>query len=200
MGLPESAFPQVAIAVQGTALVMLFGWQIVSKKLDKKIVYFLGSAIWIIAQIGLFLIQPGQTALLYFLAILAGFGVSVAYLIPWSMIPDVIDLDELNTGKRREGIFLWLHGIVTKIWISLGLIPRGYRPRRIRICAHHPGGSNSHPTLFGSSCHPSSGFRVTRYRISYRGNSCLFLSHYQRISQSNKTKVRSKKLIIIYFR
>ncbi|WP_069790163.1 MFS transporter [Cyanobacterium sp. IPPAS B-1200] len=121
MELPEASFPQVAIAVQGTALVMLFGWQIVSKKLDKKIVYFLGSAIWIIAQIGLFLIQPGQTALLYFLAILAGFGVSVAYLIPWSMIPDVIDLDELNTGKRREGIFYGFMVLLQKFGLALGL-------------------------------------------------------------------------------
>lgn len=104
MGLPDAEFPRVAIAVQGTALIMLFVWQKISNFLDKKIVYFLGSTIWIIAQIGLFLVQPGQTFLLYALAILAGCGVSVAYLIPWSMIPDVIDLDELNTGERREGI------------------------------------------------------------------------------------------------
>ncbi|MGY6528594.1 MAG: MFS transporter [Cyanobacterium sp.] len=121
MGLPESAFPQVAIAVQGTALIMLFVWQIISKKLDKKIVYFLGSGIWVIAQIGLFLIQPGQTTLLYILAILAGFGVSVAYLIPWSMIPDVIDLDELNTGKRREGIFYGFMVLLQKFGLALGL-------------------------------------------------------------------------------
>ncbi|AFZ46907.1 major facilitator superfamily MFS_1 [Cyanobacterium stanieri PCC 7202] len=121
MGLPEASFPQVAIAVQGTALVMLFVWQQISRKLDKKIVYFLGSSIWIIAQIGLFLIQPGQTTLLYFLAILAGFGVSVAYLIPWSMIPDVIDLDELNTGKRREGIFYGFMVLLQKLGLALGL-------------------------------------------------------------------------------
>jgi len=34
------------------------------------------------------------------------FGVSTAYLIPWSMMPDVIELDELTTGQRREGIFM----------------------------------------------------------------------------------------------
>ncbi|MBE9222817.1 MFS transporter [Cyanobacterium stanieri LEGE 03274] len=121
MGLPESVFPQVAIAVQGTALIMLFVWQMIGKKLDKKIVYFLGSTIWIIAQVGLFLIQPGQTTLLYLLAILAGFGVSVAYLIPWSMIPDVIDLDELNTGKRREGIFYGFMVLLQKFGLALGL-------------------------------------------------------------------------------
>ena len=121
MGLPEASFPQVAIAVQGTALIMLFVWQKISNKLDKKIVYFLGSGIWIIAQIGLFLVQPGQTAILYTLAIFAGFGVSVAYLIPWSMIPDVIDLDELNTGKRREGIFYGFMVLLQKFGLALGI-------------------------------------------------------------------------------
>jgi GPH family glycoside/pentoside/hexuronide:cation symporter len=121
MGLPEKTFPTVAIAVQGTALVMLFFWQIVSNKLDKKIVYFLGTAIWIIAQIGLFLIQPGQTIFLYTLAILAGCGVSVAYLIPWSMVPDVIELDELETGQRREGIFYGFMVLLQKFGLALGL-------------------------------------------------------------------------------
>ena len=84
---------------------MLFFWQVVSKKLDKKIVYFMGTGVWIIAQIGLFLLQPGQVTFMFVLAIMAGFGVSVAYLIPWSMVPDVIELDELETGQRREGVF-----------------------------------------------------------------------------------------------
>jgi GPH family glycoside/pentoside/hexuronide:cation symporter len=100
---------------------MLFFWQIVSNKLDKKIVYFLGTAIWIIAQIGLFLIQPGQTIFLYTLAILAGCGVSVAYLIPWSMVPDVIELDELETGQRREGIFYGFMVLLQKFGLALGL-------------------------------------------------------------------------------
>lgn len=121
MKLPESSFPTVAIAVQGTALIMLFIWQKISQILDKKIVYFLGSTIWIIAQIGLFIVQPGQTKLLYLLAILAGCGVSVAYLIPWSMIPDVIDLDELKTGKRREGIFYGFMVLLQKFGLALGL-------------------------------------------------------------------------------
>lgn len=121
MGLPDAEFPKVAIAVQGTALVMLFVWQKVSNILDKKIVYFLGSTIWIIAQIGLFLVQPGQIFLLYALAMLAGCGVSVAYLIPWSMIPDVIDLDELNTGERREGLFYGFMVLLQKFGLAFGL-------------------------------------------------------------------------------
>jgi glycoside/pentoside/hexuronide:cation symporter, GPH family len=121
IGLPDSAFPTVAIAVQGTALVMLFFWQYLSAKLGKKAVYYMGTGIWIIAQVGLFLLQPGQVGLMYFLAVLAGFGVSVAYLIPWSMIPDIIELDELNTGQRREGIFYGFMVLLQKFGLALAL-------------------------------------------------------------------------------
>ena len=121
IGMEEAAFPTVAIAVQGTALVMLFFWKYVSDRLGKKTVYYLGMVVWIIAQAALFLIQPGQIALVYLAAIMAGFGVSVAYLIPWSMIPDVIELDELNTGQRREGIFYSFMVLLQKLGLALAL-------------------------------------------------------------------------------
>ncbi|NEO42304.1 MAG: MFS transporter [Moorea sp. SIOASIH] len=121
MGLPESTFPLVALAVQGTALLMLFFWKMVSERLGKKTAYFMGTSIWVIAQVGLFLLQPGQVALMYCLAVMAGFGVSVAYLIPWSMVPDVIELDELTTGQRREGIFYGFMVLLQKLGLALGL-------------------------------------------------------------------------------
>jgi glycoside/pentoside/hexuronide:cation symporter, GPH family len=83
-------------------------------------------SLWIVAEIGLFLLNEGQVWLLYFLAVLAGFGVSVAYLIPWSMIPDVIELDELQTGKRREGIFYGFMVLLQKMGLALGLFIVGW--------------------------------------------------------------------------
>jgi glycoside/pentoside/hexuronide:cation symporter, GPH family len=126
MKQPESVFPMIAIAVQGTALIMLFVWKIVSAKFGKKAVYFMGSGIWIIAQIGLFLLQPDQVILMYILAVLAGFGVSVAYLIPWSMIPDVIELDELETGQRREGVFYGFMVLLQKFGLAFALFIVGF--------------------------------------------------------------------------
>jgi GPH family glycoside/pentoside/hexuronide:cation symporter len=121
MGLSEPTFNLVAIAVQGTAIITLFLWSAISQRLGKKAVYFMGMAVWIIAQAGLFFLQPGQVGLMYFLAVLAGFGVSTAYLIPWSMMPDVIELDELNTGQRREGIFYGFMVFLQKLGLALGL-------------------------------------------------------------------------------
>ncbi|XZN94926.1 MAG: MFS transporter [Microcoleus sp.] len=121
MKLPEETFPQTAIAVQGTALAMLFVWSKVSERYGKKAVYFMGMSLWIIAQAGLFFLQPGQVGLMYFLAVMAGVGVSTAYLVPWSMIPDVIELDELQTGQRREGVFYSFMVLLQKIGLAIGL-------------------------------------------------------------------------------
>ncbi|MGL5939674.1 MAG: MFS transporter [Waterburya sp.] len=140
MGMSEANSPTIPLAVQATAFIMLFFWTALSKKLDKKTVFTLGTIIWIIAQGGLFLIQPGQITELYILAILAGFGVSVAYLIPWSMIPDVVDLDELKTGERREGIFYSFMVLLQKFGLALALLLVGQALEWSGFISQLPGG------------------------------------------------------------
>ena len=105
MGLTDNHFTQMAIAVQGTALTMMLFWGKLGQRIGKRAIYCLGIPLTLMALIGLFLLQPGQIGLMYGLGMMVGMGLSTAYLVPWSMLPDVIDLDELNTGQRREGIF-----------------------------------------------------------------------------------------------
>ncbi|NJM77363.1 MAG: MFS transporter [Acaryochloridaceae cyanobacterium RU_4_10] len=111
----------VLLAVQGIAMLMLPVWSKVSQRYGKKATYFMGMSLWIIAQFGLFFLQPGQTNLMYIFAVMAGCGVSTAYLIPWSMLPDVIELDELNTGQRREGIFYSFMVFLQKICLGVAV-------------------------------------------------------------------------------
>jgi glycoside/pentoside/hexuronide:cation symporter, GPH family len=117
---PEQS-PLVMLAVQGTAFAMLPVWGWASQKFGKKAAYFMGASLWIVAQSGLFLLQPGQELVMYLMAILAGAGVSTAYLIPWSMLPDVIELDELRTGQRREGIFYSFMVFLQKICLGIAV-------------------------------------------------------------------------------
>jgi GPH family glycoside/pentoside/hexuronide:cation symporter len=119
--LKEAQVPTVLIGVQGTAILMLLFWSNFSKKIGKKAVYFMGISLWILAAIGLFFLQPGQLGLMFGLAVITGMGVSTAYLIPWSMMPDVIELDELNTGQRREGIFYGFMVLLQKFGLAFGL-------------------------------------------------------------------------------
>jgi GPH family glycoside/pentoside/hexuronide:cation symporter len=121
MELSSTVFTQFALVVQGTALLMLFVWSAACRRFGKRAVYFMGMGLWLMAQIGLFFLQPGQVMLLFALGGLAGFGISTAYLVPWSMLPDVIELDELKTGQRREGLFYAFMVMLQKLGIAIGL-------------------------------------------------------------------------------
>ncbi len=117
----ESSFGALILAVQGSAFAFVLLWAQVSRRIGKQRTYYMGMTFWILVCVVLFLVQPGQVALLFALAVLAGGGVSIGYLIPWSMLPDVIELDELETGQRREGIFYGFFVFLQKLGISLGL-------------------------------------------------------------------------------
>ncbi|HXF60947.1 MAG TPA: MFS transporter, partial [Caldilineaceae bacterium] len=132
MGAPER-IPVTLLAVQGTSFVFLFVWSAVSRRLEKRQVYLMGGLLWLVVQIALFGLRPDDAALVIPLAMLAGAGVAVAYLIPWAMMPDIIELDELETGQRREGIFygfmvfLQKAGIGAAIWLlGVALAAAGY--------------------------------------------------------------------------
>jgi GPH family glycoside/pentoside/hexuronide:cation symporter len=117
----EAQFGTLVLAVQVSAFLFLLVWARVSQRLGKQKTYYVGMTFWIVVEVLLFFIQPGQVGLLFLLAFLAGAGVSIAYLIPWSMLPDVVELDELETGCRREGVFYGFFVFLQKLGISLGL-------------------------------------------------------------------------------
>ena len=117
----EDRFILLAFALQISAFVFLIFWSKVSQTWGKQKVYYVGMSFWIVVELVLFFVQPGQFNLLLILAIFAGVGVSIGYLIPWSMLPDVVELDELETGQRREGIYYGFFVFLQKLGISLGL-------------------------------------------------------------------------------
>ncbi|MCU0490439.1 MAG: MFS transporter [Chloroflexaceae bacterium] len=114
-------FPIVLLAVQGSALIFLFVWGAISRRIGKKAVYYYGMSFWVLVQAGLFFLPSDQIMLAVVLAFLAGVGIATAYLVPWSMLPDVTDLDELETGQRREGIFYGVMTLIQKTCVGLGI-------------------------------------------------------------------------------
>ncbi len=119
MGLDSYFLP--ALLVQGTAIVMMVPCNLLSRYLGKQGLFYVGIGAWLVVQIGLFLLQPGQIGLLYALCVAASFGVATAYVVPWAMLPDVIELDELQTGQRREGIFYAFMTLLQKMGLAVGL-------------------------------------------------------------------------------
>jgi len=104
-----------------TAVVALPFWMFLSKKLNKRSAYIIGMSFWAVVQTLLFLVQPGQVNLVLFLAVLAGLSVSTAHVLPDAMFPDVIEWDELRTGRRQEGIYYGVKNFVRKLTGALAI-------------------------------------------------------------------------------
>lgn len=77
-----------------------------SKKIGKKKAFIVSQSVSIIGYIMLwFLFIPGKPYMFLFALPFFSFGIGGLFTLMMSMTADVIDLDELNTGKRREGVF-----------------------------------------------------------------------------------------------
>ncbi|MEM6397359.1 MAG: MFS transporter [Bacteroidota bacterium] len=92
-------------AISTTFIVIpLVTWM--SKKLGKKKAFLWSQGISLIGYAMLwFLLIPGKPYMFIFALPFFSFGIGSLFTLMMSMTSDVIDLDELNTGKRREGIF-----------------------------------------------------------------------------------------------
>ncbi|MBA3530759.1 MAG: MFS transporter [Ardenticatenales bacterium] len=119
----EEKFGLLILGIQVSAFVFVLIWAKVSERIGKKNVYYIGMTFWILVEIALFFLPRGEGGLtwLYVLAPLAGVGVAIGFLIPWSMLPDVIELDELETGQRREGIYYGFFVFLQKLGVALGI-------------------------------------------------------------------------------
>ncbi|HMU02957.1 MAG TPA: MFS transporter, partial [Saprospiraceae bacterium] len=77
-----------------------------SNKMGKKNAFLLSQGISILGYILLwFLFIPGKPYMFLFGLPFFSFGIGSLFTLMMSMTADVCDLDELNSGKRREGIF-----------------------------------------------------------------------------------------------
>lgn len=108
----ESAFFGVMMFV---CVLFVPFWLWLSKRFNKIQAYIAGMASWIVVQVMIFTIQPGETNYLLLIAALAGIGVSAAYILPDSILPDVIEWDELRTGRRQEGIYYGIRTLIRKL-------------------------------------------------------------------------------------
>ncbi len=108
----ESAFFGILMAV---CILFIPFWLWLARRRNKREAYMLGMSFWVLVELLIFTIQPGETAYLLILAALAGIGVSAAYTLPDSMFADVIEWDELRTRRRQEGIFYGFRTLIRKL-------------------------------------------------------------------------------------
>ena len=94
-----------------------------SKKMGKKNAFMLSQSISLFGYILLyFLFIPGKPWMYIIALPFFSFGIGSLFTIMMSMTADVIDVDEVNTGKRREGIFGAIYWWFVKVGYGIAKI------------------------------------------------------------------------------
>jgi GPH family glycoside/pentoside/hexuronide:cation symporter len=98
-----------------------------STRIGKRRAFFVSTALSMVGY-GLkwFCYRPDMPLLLLLPAPLMAFGLGGLFTLMGSMIADVCDLDELETGERREGMFGSIYWWVVKLGMAAALAIGGF--------------------------------------------------------------------------
>lgn len=75
------------------------------RRTDKRVAYLISISFMVTVLLVAAFLPPGGHNIIYVGAVLAGIGFAAMSIIPWAIVADVIDVDELQTGERREGLY-----------------------------------------------------------------------------------------------
>jgi GPH family glycoside/pentoside/hexuronide:cation symporter len=107
-------------------VIAIYPWKMISERWNKGPAYALGMGIGGLAVAATFLLPHQPTPWIYAIAILAGFGFAANWVFPWSMVPDVVDVDRLATGEQRSGMYYGVWGLGTKASEALAIASTGW--------------------------------------------------------------------------
>lgn len=113
----------LAIYVAVSAIVIPV-WNKSTQRFDKRRLLLIGNSVSALVLLSMgFLVQENNILFFYLGCVLLGLAMSSYLLIPYSLVPDLVDFYEHKTGERHESVFFGLWMTVHQLGISFaGLI------------------------------------------------------------------------------
>ena len=125
----SSDFEWAMLLMLASVVASMPVWLRVSQRRDKAPLFVVGALWWAVMQTTLLFAQPDWPRwLLLVFAPVMGIGYAAMDLIPWAMVGEVVDEDELEHGERREGLyygfFTFLRKLTgtTAVWLALSVL------------------------------------------------------------------------------
>lgn len=128
-----------------TAAIFLPFWLWLSRRLGKKAAYVSGAMLLMFTLLALFIIPSDAVTPAYILCFFAGIGVSAIHVLPWAIIPDVVEFDELKSGRRREGLYSGFASLLRQLSTSVALFLVGWL---LESASYVPDSAQSDEALF----------------------------------------------------
>lgn len=119
-------FEAMMLVFMTAVLFWLPIWLRVSHHMEKSTTFILGTSVWIAGQTIFLVVTPEWPRWTIFVfAPLIAAGYALVDLMPWSMLGEVVDEDDLHNGERREGVyngfFMFLRKLAGTIAVALAL-------------------------------------------------------------------------------
>ena len=118
--------PIVMISMLGSIGLFLYPMKLLTDRIGKGPAYAAGLGLAAIACASTFFLPHSPTPLIYVVGVVAGMGFSAQWVCPWSMLPDVVEYDELKTGQRQEGLYYGMWNFITKFTNAFGIAVAGW--------------------------------------------------------------------------
>lgn len=100
----EANYVSGALLVAQVVSLPFYVW--LSRRTSKRTGYITGAAIWLLTMLTSFLITPNAPNwAVYVFASLVGVGTGGIVVMIYAIFPDIPDIDELQSGERREGTY-----------------------------------------------------------------------------------------------
>lgn len=117
-GIWPTLFGSIGALVTTFAVIPSVAWM--SRRTGKKTAFMLSQGISILGYVLLYLLMvPGKPWMFMLALPFFSFGIGGLFTLMMSMTADVCDLDELATGKRREGIFGAIYWWMVKLGFAV---------------------------------------------------------------------------------
>lgn len=108
-----------SIQISGLFSVPLIAWM--ARRSSKHVAYAVAMGSWALLLLVLSVAPRESWQLTLALLVLAGPGMAAAHILPWSMLPDVVDADSARTGVDRTGAFYGAMTFLEKVGTATAL-------------------------------------------------------------------------------
>lgn len=116
----SASFELALLCLLAPVLIFIPAWTFVSKRIGKKWSYNIGMGLVVVAVLAIYLFARQQgPAFFYIVMAIAGIGFSTHYVMPWSIVPDAVELDYAENGVRREGAFYGVWNFMNKVGVAV---------------------------------------------------------------------------------
>jgi GPH family glycoside/pentoside/hexuronide:cation symporter len=123
----NGSFELAAVCLLVPSLLFIPVWTVLSKRIGKKLCYNLGMGMVAAAVLVIFLFAADLgPVFMYAVMAVAGIGMSTNYVMPYALIPDVVELDYAENGVRREGAFYGLWNFAFQVGQGFALFLNGW--------------------------------------------------------------------------